>query len=371
MNILINASNLKAGGGLQVADSICRELYKFQQHTITVVMSSCLRNTYTAIEAYPNVKLYVYDLKNNLSIIFLGRDKFLDNLVIDNNIDSVITIFGPSRWNPRVPHISGFALSQLLIPESPFFKILGLKDKIWFKIYNYAVKIAFKRSGKNFYTENPFISERLKALFPDSRVYTVTNYYNQVFDNEGEWRKKVLPEFDGVTLLTIATPYIHKNVTIAAYAARLLRKQHPGFRFRFVFSFEKNDYRTELKGIEDCFLFIGKVDISECPSLYQQSDIVFTPTLIECFTAAYPEAMRMKKPIVTTDLEFAHGLCGNAAFYYSALDPQSCADVIFKVATDEGLRKQIVLNGEKQLACFDNYSERAKKLISIVTSIVN
>lgn len=366
MNILINASNLKAGGGLQVADSICRELYKFQQHVFIVVLSSYLKETYSAIKDVSNVRLYVYDIENNFNTLILGRDSFLDSLVINNNIDSVLTVFGPSRWNPKVPHLSGFALSQLLIPESPFFKIIGLKDKIWFKVYNNAVKIAFKRSGKNFYTENPFISERLQALFPHSSVYTVTNYYNQVFDNEGEWRQRVLPEFDGVTLLTIATPYIHKNVTIAADVARLLREQHPGFQFRFVFSFERKDFRVELKGIEDCFLFIGKVDISECPSLYQQSDIVFVPTLIECFTAAYPEAMRMKRPIITTDLEFAHGLCGEAAFYYSALDPQSCADAIYNVATNVELTNKLVNYGSVQLGSYDNYHMRAKKLIETV-----
>lgn len=38
------------------------------------------------------------------------------------------------------------------------------------------------------------------------------------------------------------------------------------------------------------------------------------PSLLECFTATYPEAMRMERPIVTTDLAFAQGLCGEAAF---------------------------------------------------------
>ena len=60
------------------------------------------------------------------------------------------------------------------------------------------------------------------------------------------------------------------------------------------------------------------MDISECPSLYRQSTFAFQPTLLECFTATYPEAMRSGKPIVTPDLEFARGLCGGAAVYYDA-----------------------------------------------------
>jgi len=288
MNILINASNLKKGGGLQVADSICRELYKYPQHEFYVVLSSYLTKTQIALEGVHNVKTYVYDVRNTVLTLVFGRDMFLDGLVEQNRIKSVLTIFGPSRWNPRVPHLSGFAMSQLVVPESPLLKVMGIMDRINYCVYNFFLKIAFKRGGKVFYTENPFISDRVKKLYPNATVYTVTNYYNQVFDNPEQWRKVNLPTFDGITLLTIATPYIHKNVTIAATTAKILKKQHPDFCFRFVFSFDREDFNADIKGIEDCFLFIGRVDIAECPSLYQQSDIVFTPTLIECFTAAYP-----------------------------------------------------------------------------------
>ena len=112
------------------------------------------------------------------------------------------------------------------------------------------------------------------------------------------------------------------------------------------------------------FVFVGKVDIAECPNLYKQADIMFMPTLIECFTATYPEAMRMEVPIVTTDLEFARGLCEDAACYYSAIDPASAAEAIYKVATDKAYVRQLVLNGKRQLLTYDNYEQRVEKLIN-------
>jgi glycosyltransferase involved in cell wall biosynthesis len=191
-----------------------------------------------------------------------------------------------------------------------------------------------------------------------------------VFDHPELWKEKTLPEFDGITLLTIATPYPHKNLTIAADSARLLREQHPHLKFRFVLSNERSEFPADISDKEDCFEFIGKVDIAECPSLYQQCDIVFQPTLLECFTAAYPEAMRMERPIITTDLEFARGLCGEAAEYYSAIDAQACADVIYKVASDKLLRERLITEGKEQLKKFDNYSQRAEKLIKLIEEIV-
>ena len=210
----------------------------------------------------------------------------------------------------------------------------------------------------------------LPKLLGDVRVFTVTNYYNQVFDKPELWKEKTLPDFEGITLLTISNAYPHKNLEIAAEAARILKKEHPDFRFRFVYSIEREQLQADLSGIEEYFVFIGTVDISECPSLYRQSDIAFQPTLMECFTATYPEAMRMEVPIVTTDLEFARGLCGNAACYYSAINAEACAEAIYKVATDEKYRSWLTECGKEQLRKYDNYEERAKKLVDILETIV-
>ena len=257
-------------------------------------------------------------------------------------------------------------MSQLLLDDSPYLTSIKYRYNLRLRAYRAFVKMAFRHSTNHFYTENPFISERLKRLYPRASVNTVTNYYNQVFDQKDRWLIFPLPTFDGITLLSVVTPYPHKNVTIAAEIARYLRKNYPKFKFRFVFSFDKDEFHASINGVEENFLFIGKVDVSECPSLYMQSDIVFVSSLLECFTAAYPEAMRMEKPIVTTDLEFAHGLCGYAACYYSATDSVAAAEAIYKVATDKEYNRQLVENGKMQLKTFDNYEQRAEKIIKIL-----
>ena len=93
------------------------------------------------------------------------------------------------------------------------------------------------------------------------------------------------------------------------------------------------------------------------------------PTLIECFTATYPEAMSIKIPIVTTDLEFAYGLCGNSACYYNATDLQAAAEEMYIVATNQNYSHSLIAEGQKQLKTFDNYEQRAEKLITILKEI--
>lgn len=369
MVLLINCSNLKAGGGLQVADSICSLLGIFSQHNFVVVLSSSFESTKKRISNYPNVNVYTYDIPISVGTVLFGRDRFLDDLVVRYSVDEVLTIFGPSRWRPKVPHLSGFAMPQIVIPESPFFKRLSLAQSIKWFIWRSIRQWSFNQSAKYFWTENPYISEKLKKLLTNKEVYTVTNYYNQVFDNPDAWsRTVVLPEFDGTTCLSISTHYPHKNFEILIGTVRVLKAKHPEFKIRFVLTFSEKEMPVP-SDIKDCFVFIGRVNVEECPNLYEQCDIMFMPTLLECFTATYPEAMRMEKPIVTTDLEFARGLCGDAACYYSAIDPKAAAEAIYKVATDKSYSATLVANGKEQLNKFDNYMQRANKLINILEKI--
>ena len=371
MNILINASNLKVGGGIQVADSICRELYKYSEHSFFVVLSSNLSSTRKSIEKYTNVNTYEYNIRNNVSTLVFGRDKYLDGLVRENHIDAVLTVFGPSRWNPKCPHLSGFAVPHLVIPESPFF--MGMKglSRLKKRILYVIITIAFRRSADHFFTENPFISARLENLLKGKTVYTITNNANQIFQHPMKWDKSIeLPRFKGLTMLTVTANYPHKNLHIVIPTCKYLEERHPDLNFRFVLTIKEGD----LKGLNDSvrrhIVFLGPVRINHIPFLYEQSDVMFLPTLLECFSASYAEAMVMRRPILTTDLEFARGLCGDAALYFEPTSPEALGEAIVKLSADTSLRDQLIINGLKQLEKFDTFDQRAEKLIRIVESLV-
>lgn len=368
MNILINASNLKLGGGIQVADSICNQLYRFKKHKFIVVLSSYLETTSERIANYSNIRVIKYNIKNSFNTLIWGRDNFLDNLVINEKIDCVLTVFGPSRWNPKVPHLSGFALSHLVLQNSPYFKQIHGIARLKSIIKLYAISHAFKRSTKYFYTENDYISCLLRKKWDSAYIETITNCYNQIFDSPEKWETIELPPFSGVTLLTISANYPHKNLKIGIDIAKILRKKYPNFIFRFVYTIESDSIYipSELK---EYFILLGKVEITQCPNLYMQADIAFQPTLLECFTATYPEAMKMKVPIITTDLEFSRGLCGAAALYYAPLNAEEAAERIIKLSNDEKLKNMLVREGIHQLKSFDTFETRANKIISFCEKI--
>lgn len=370
MNILINASNLKVGGGIQVADSVCRELCKYQ-HNFVVIYTDALNSCVNDIKDYKNVETIAYETPLDIKTTLSGRDNKLDSLVAEKRIDAVLTIFGPSRWRPSVPHLSGFAKPQLVLPESPFWKQLSFIQWLKYQFRNRLTKYSFDKCADNYFTENPLISERLQQLFPHKKVFTVTNNANQVFLHLDQCDNSiVLPTFDGLTMLTVTANYPHKNLPIIIKTCHYLEEHHADLNFRFILTVHESD----LIGIDECarkhIVFLGPVKINQVPLLYEKCDIMVLPTLLECFSASYAEAMLMKRPILTTDLIFARGLCGDAAFYYSATSHEALGEAVVKLYKDKDLRQQLVSKGEQQLKKFDTFEKRAKKLIELTEMIV-
>ena len=367
MKILINASNLRKGGGIQVAESLISELHRYPQHQFVVVYSDALSNSVDQMSPFDNIVSIKYNLPSNVLLNLTGRNSFLDNLVEEKRIDTVLTVFGPSRWRPKVTHVCGFARAQMVLESSPYWGVIGYKVRIRYFFRKRLLKMAFDRSAKVLWSESSYISDLLKKTYPSKRVYTVTNNYNQVFDEPEKWDRTItIPHNEGLTFLTISANYPHKNLSIIIPTVHYLKSKYPELKFRFVLTIRECEFPKLDESMKGFVEFLGPVTIGQCPYLYEQCDVMLLPSLLECFSANYAEAMRMGKPILTTNLDFAKALCGDAAIYYGAIDPRDLGEAIYLLSKDKNLRKHLVENGYKQLSQFDSYETRAKKLIEIV-----
>ena len=155
MNFLINASNIRGGGGLQVTDSICGLLYKYPQHRFVVVLSSAFSKTEERIKHYQNVSVLRYGINRSIITMLTSRNRTLDRIVHKESIDAVLTVFGPcGGWRPKVPHLCGYARPQLILTQSPYYQEFTFKDKIGLRL----LKHLFCRCSSIFYTENKLIS---------------------------------------------------------------------------------------------------------------------------------------------------------------------------------------------------------------------
>lgn len=92
---------------------------------------------------------------------------------------------------------------------------------------------------------------------------------------------------------------------------------------------------------------------------------MFLPTLLECFSASYAEAMVMKKPILTSDLGFAHTVCKDAAVYFDPDDANDVAAKIIELMQFPEKQIELIEKGTKQLRQFGSAEDRAKEVLRV------
>jgi glycosyltransferase involved in cell wall biosynthesis len=105
---------------------------------------------------------------------------------------------------------------------------------------------------------------------------------------------------------------------------------------------------------------LGVLPLEALGRAYAAASLVFLPTLREASTAVYPEAFHFRRPLVTSDLDFAHELCGDAAAFVPPLDPIATARTITGIAADRAWAERLIDAGERQLAA--GYPSPARKL---------
>jgi glycosyltransferase involved in cell wall biosynthesis len=97
--------------------------------------------------------------------------------------------------------------------------------------------------------------------------------------------------------------------------------------------------RIDDLGLAHTVRSLGEVPQQEMRSYYASIDALLMPTLLETFCLPYIEAMTLGVPILTSDLDFAHELCGDAALYFDPWDSESVKDSIVTVRRPEVQRE--------------------------------
>ena len=368
MRILINCSNLKVGGGLQVAHSFLNEIGNNAEHDFHVILSEPLNEQIDQSVFLPNFSFQVYSIRPTVIKALLGNDSKLNKIEESFNPDRVFSVFGPTYWKPKAKHVCGFAKPDYIYKESPFFKILSFKENIKLKVLEFLQMYSFQNHTDVIITENEDVSIRLRKKIIQP-IYTVTNYFNQVFLDNTKWDNSIeIPKTDSFKFLTISANYPHKNLEILKKVVPILLDKYPNFKFNFYLTVTEEDFGFLPTKSKECITFLGKVSINQCPNLYSQCDFLFLPTLLECFSASYCEAMVMKKPILTSNLSFAKGICKDSAVYFDPMNPENIADVMYELVMNKEKQMELINKGIEQLKAFDNSSQRAEKYITKITN---
>lgn len=368
MNIIINASNLRVGGAIQVALSTIHELKNFPGHKFHVFLSPAFNGVINKYDfERPNIEIYWVNFPSRFT--YFGRVTQLDILEKKIGADCVFSIFGPSYWKPKSPHLAGFAQGYYLYSHLPFFKTLGLVDKArLFLLRNYH-RILLKKHVDEFVVETNDVKLKLGNFLDmeESKIHVATNTYSSYFSNYNYKKSSKKNTSKPFFLLTVAHPYPHKNLEILKKVSDVLNREAIDYKFKI--TVPDSYYKKTFKGYEDSIINLGPIKNSDCPNEYVHCDAMILPSLVECFSASYPEAMKMERPILTSNYSFSTSVCGDSALYFNALDPKDIAEKIRLLANDGQLYQDLVTSGLKRLDHFLSPEERCSKYINLLLNM--
>lgn len=363
MRLIINTSNLVVGGGVQVAVSILEELRRSRNHTFLVFLSTPVKNQIDASSFPDNFEFVSFPspaaLKSRRAVV-----KAMRTCECAFAPDAVLSVFGPAYWRPVAVHICGFALPWLINPESPAHALLGVREKFrnWlikkYKWWHFTLEVDY------IWCETIDVRERLGRYFgfPVERIAVISNSAGAHFMPYSVMseRKASSAMFK---LLTVSAYYPHKNLEVIK---RVIPYLSGKLSFCFILTIPVEIYENIFDLKERSYVkTLGPVPAADCPRLYLETDAVFLPSLMECFSANYPEAMVMKRPILTSDLGFAKTLLQDAAIYFDPLNAQDIAEKILELSRNAGLRDALIERGVARAATFSNPAERAAQLMDL------
>jgi glycosyltransferase involved in cell wall biosynthesis len=378
MKLLINTSTLYVGGGLQVALSFIHELINIKDNNNYYIFLSLAINKQINKNNFDDrFKFYLIETSPAKIITRNKVNKILNTLEKKINPDIVFTIFGPSYWKPSAIHLLGFADGWVYNPNSIVFNKLSFIKRIKMRMLS-KYKLHHLHKNADYYVlETEDAITKLSSIMKSEidKFYVVGNTYNNVFDstlyinNTNEFYKKLpVKEINEFRFMYIAHNHPSKNLGIIKFLIPFLKD----YNIKFVLTIDEVSYENLFKDTDakDYIMNIGSIDVISCPSIYHQCDALFAPTLLETFSAAYPEAMKMNKPILTSEYSFAIDICKDAALYFDPLNPKEIANKIKQLIKNKNLQNKLIEEGNKRLKEFETSYSRAKKYIDICENII-
>lgn len=363
MKLFIRANQFK-GGSLQVANSLLKELILFPENEYVVLISEQLKKQLENVSFPANFHFVDSPIRTTFLKTAILEAKISNKIERDFAPDCVLTTSGPSYWRSKAPHVMGYNLPHHIYRDSPYFYDLSLPLKFRWFIKRTVHRYFFSTEAELLFVQTDDVNERLKRFVHKQNVYTISNTFNQSFVDKLKYPPKLNSKTNGeIRLLTVCAFYPHKNLQIINKIVPLLKSR--GYQHvKFVTTLQSQIFEEQF-GKNDQILNAGPVSISECPSLYEECDYMFLPTLLECFSASYAEAMIMEKPILTSDLGFAKTVCKEAAVYFDPIDPVDVTNKIIELINDESKQKSLIEKGKSQMLNFATSKERTAKILDL------
>lgn len=360
MKILVDASIVSKGGGVQVALAFLENISKNKTFEVICIVNEVIDEQ---LDISVKSKFYFYCVEKIVPMYKkFEQGKRISAIEDQLKPDFVFIVFGAAYWKPKATSLQGFALGKMLYAKE---LEIGLSEKI----VNIIKKILFKFSGSYLLAETELIKRKLaKHLnYSEDRIFSIGNSYSPAFQSCIEINKHTMvPNQDYFQILVPGSYYPHKNLERVLQAIEKIKKKILNIRFLFTIPENSEEWKrfyeyAQKIGVAELIETTGFIPNSRFGELYLKSDAVLCASLVESSTAVFPEALIAERPLLVSNRPYATELCENAALYFDPLDYISIADAVLKIHSDINLRKELVENGKIVLK--KNYPSANEKWI--------
>lgn len=339
MKLLINASNLHIGGGVQVAASFITELALLlkdihEKPTVSLLYSSIVKANLS-----DDCDLSSFNRVNELNVYGMKAPS-KEEAKLFYGFDTCFTIFGPfyPKFNVK-KHVCGFAQPWIAYPNNDVYPKLTLLNRLKTKV-KFFIQSHYFKAYDHLIVEQQHVKDALLDIgYLEEKISVVSNCVSNIYDKPQDW---IGLDFDksrlkyGLTLGFVGRPYTHKNIEILKKVDQILCDKYK-LSCNFIFTFTSVEMKECGFSELDNFFSVGSIRVEQCPAFYQLLDALVFPSLLECFSAAPIEAMKMNTTVLSSNYPFVTEVCQDAAFYFDGLDAYSIAESIVNTFTDKTL----------------------------------
>lgn len=338
MHLELYGANLHVGGAVNTTASIAdgvvaafaRNQFPWVDRLQVVLSPAVLGSMSIPRDVHEVSNLQILE-RYDTPLASLGRLEGIDQ-------DLRYVFFGPDyQWSRARVNIAGFADGTVISATSGSCK--AASEARGFRDSQRQLKRTLKRlllvKYDGFVVQTASMADALLERFPTKPIAVVPNVLSPAFIKPELRVACQLPErLPGeVRLAFPAKGYPHKNHLILAPVSREFQKI-TGNPLTFIVTLDPSEYADVFHHDDHGILNVGPLHPTMMPSLLEQTDGLFFPSLNETFSAAPLEAAFMRKPIMVSDLPYARELLGDFAFFFNPFDPFSAAQAVAAVRTE-------------------------------------
>ena len=357
--IAINGINSNVGGGWTILFDYIKHLNRQESGNRYFVLTT----KHEDFDWISNDRITVVKLpKYYRNMVFAPVIyEFIINTCLEKTEIDVVFNFGDLIINTKIPQIYLFDWPYALYPNSIIWKRMGWYDRFIRRIKLHLIKRRLHNPAI-IIAQTPIVKESLEDLYGlTSSIKVVPNSVSLVNVQTAHVKKPALPS--GTRLLCLTHYYPHKNLEVFLPLAERIR--YAGYDYKIIMTIDEIQHPKAVKllrnirdkGLNEIIVNIGSVPIADVPSLYKACDGLLLPTLLESFGITYMEAMFHDIPIFTSNLDFAKGVCGDAACYFDPFDPDDILKTLNEVFGDSNRIDSLVESGREVLNNYPGSSQ--------------